>query len=79
MLLQVWLNAVKAMLGETQFFDDFSGSVFDTIATVLLVAYLLIMTIMMLNLLIAVLSTAHARIDMNTDQEYKVRQASRPC
>lgn len=52
---------------------------FDTIATVLLVAYLLIMTIMMLNLLIAVLSTAHARIDMNTDQEYKVRQASRPC
>lgn len=71
--MQVWMNAFKAMLGETGFFQNFSGSIFDSIATALLVAYLLIMTIMMLNLLIAVLSTAHARIDSNTDREYKVR------
>lgn len=60
------------MLGETDFFDEFSGTQFDTVATVLLATYLVIMTIMMLNLLVAVLSTAHARVDQNADQEYKV-------
>ena len=64
------------MLGEVSFFRVFSGSVFDAVATALLVAYLMILTVMMLNLLVAVLSTAHARIDMNIDQEYKVRQFS---
>lgn len=63
----------KAMLGETDFFDEFSGTQFDTVATVLLATYLVIMTIMMLNLLVAVLSTAHARVDQNADQEYKVQ------
>lgn len=60
------------MLGETDFFDEFSGSQFDSVATVLLATYLVILTIMMLNLLVAVLSTAHARVDQNADQEYKV-------
>lgn len=70
---QVWQNVFKAMLGETDFFDEFSGTQFDTVATVLLATYLVIMTIMMLNLLVAVLSTAHARVDQNADQEYKVQ------
>lgn len=74
---QVWLNAFRAMLGEVNFFDAFAGSASDAIATALLVAYLMILTVMMLNLLVAVLTTAHARIDMNIDREYKVRQFSR--
>lgn len=74
---QVWLNAFKALHGETYFFQEFSGSSLDSIATVLLVAYLVIMTIMLLNLLVAVLTTAHAKVDMNIDQEYMVSQMSR--
>lgn len=65
------------MLGEADFFDAFSGSVFENIATLLLVAYLITLTIMLLNLLVAVLATAHARVDMNPDQEYKVSLLSR--
>eukprot|EP00904_Undaria_pinnatifida_P012811 jgi/Undpi1/8660/HiC_scaffold_25.g11125.m1 len=72
---EVWQNVFKAMLGETDFFDEFSGSQFDSVATVLLATYLVILTIMMLNLLVAVLSTAHARVDQNADQEYKVSKA----
>lgn len=60
------------MLGETHFFQDVSGDVFDTISTVLLVAYLIILTVMMLNLLVAVLNTAHTKVDKNPDREYKV-------
>lgn len=62
----------KAMLGETEYFDKLSGTTFDGVATVLLVVYLIILTIMMLNLLVAVLSTAHAKVDNNADLEYKV-------
>ena len=65
------------MLGDTDFFDDFSGTKSDSVATVLLATYLVILTIMMLNLLVAVLSTSHARVDQNADQEYKVSQVSR--
>ena len=57
------LKVFKAMLGDTGFFDDFTGTRFDEVATLLLVFYLIIMTIMLLNLLIAVLSTAHANVE----------------
>eukprot|EP00904_Undaria_pinnatifida_P012808 jgi/Undpi1/8658/HiC_scaffold_25.g11123.m1 len=67
----ICLKAFKAMLGETHFFQDVSGDVFDTISTVLLVAYLIILTVMMLNLLVAVLNTAHTKVDKNPDREYK--------
>lgn len=63
------------MLGETDFFDEFSGSKHDGVATVLLAAYLVILTIMMLNLLVAVLSTAHTKVEQNADQEYKVSRS----
>lgn len=69
---QVWQSVFKAMLGETEYFDELSGTSFDSVATVLLVVYLIILTIMMLNLLVAVLSTAHAKVDNNADLEYKV-------
>ena len=61
------------MLGETEYFDEFAGSPYGAVATVLLSSYLVILTIMMLNLLVAVLSTAHATVQENADREYKVR------
>lgn len=64
------------MLGETEYFDDFDGSRFGAVATVLLCTYLVILTIMMLNLLVAVLSTAHAAVQENADREYKVHRIS---
>eukprot|EP00752_Nemacystus_decipiens_P018673 g16741.t1 len=55
------LGLFKAMLGDTGIFDEFSGERYDAVATVLLVVYLFIVTIMLLNLLIAILSTSHAQ------------------
>lgn len=76
-LLQVWKAVFRATLGETDFFDDFSGTTFDGVATVLLVVYLVLLTIMMLNLLVAVLSTAHAKVDSDAGLEYKVSRHRR--
>ncbi|CAM9154443.1 unnamed protein product, partial [Hapterophycus canaliculatus] len=59
------LDAFQAMLGEVGLFDDFIGTRHDLAATVLLVCYLVIMSIMLLNLLIAVLSTAHGKVEEN--------------
>lgn len=67
------------MLGETEYFDEFAGGIYDLVATVLLCAYLVLLTIMMLNLLVAVLSTAHAAVQENADREYKVRRSTRFC
>lgn len=71
--LQVWQSLFKAMLGDTEYFEALSGTSYERVATVLLVVYLIILTVMMLNLLVAVLSTAHAKVDKNADLEYKVR------
>lgn len=57
------LDVFKAMLGEVGFFDNFAGTPYYTVATLLLVVYLVIMAIMLLNLLIAVLSTAHSNVE----------------
>ncbi|CAM9290091.1 unnamed protein product [Scytosiphon promiscuus] len=72
---EVWQSLFKAMLGDTEYFDELSGTSYDRVATVLLVVYLIILTIMMLNLLVAVLSTAHAKVDKDADLEYKVTKA----
>ncbi|CAM9209896.1 unnamed protein product [Ectocarpus sp. 6 AP-2014] len=71
----VWKAIFRATLGETDYFDDFSGTTFDGVATALLVVYLVLLTIMMLNLLVAVLSTAHAKVDADAGLEYKVTKA----
>ncbi|CAM9587306.1 unnamed protein product, partial [Ectocarpus fasciculatus] len=42
------------------------------VATILLVVYLFIVTIMLLNLLVAILSTSHATVHENVDREFKV-------
>jgi len=60
---QTWLCLFKAMLGDSGLFDDFRDEVQDKVATALLVVYLVIMNIMLLNLLIAVLSTAHSKVE----------------
>lgn len=72
---ETWLDVFKAMLSEVDLFDDFSGGPYDTTATVLLVMYLLVMTVMLLNLLIAVLSTLHGQAADNAEREYKVAKA----
>ena len=65
------------MLGELSAFDNFSGTPFEIPAMVLLLTYVGILTVIMFNLLIAVLSTAHARVSRKSDQEYKVSQGHR--
>ena len=52
---QTFLTLFKAMLGEVGFFDEFSGGRYDAVATLLLVLYLFAVTVMLLNLLVAVL------------------------
>lgn len=69
------LNLLKAMLGEVSLFDEFPDERYEAVATVLLVVYLIIITIMMLNLLIAVLSTSHARVQEHAEQEYRLLKA----
>eukprot|EP00752_Nemacystus_decipiens_P004796 g4364.t1 len=58
-----WLYVFKAMLGETDVFEDYYEDQLGEIAKLLLVVYLFVVSILLLNLLIAVLSTAHARIE----------------
>ncbi|CAM9556480.1 unnamed protein product [Laminaria digitata] len=51
------------MLGEVSLFDEFAGTPFKAVGTLLLATYLIIMSIMLLNLLVAVLSTSHAKLE----------------
>ncbi|CAM9728979.1 unnamed protein product [Ectocarpus sp. 6 AP-2014] len=73
----VWLDVFKAMLGEVSVFSDiYEDSVYRDVARVLLVVYLTVVAVMLLNLLIAVLSTEHAKVDEQQDiafRESKVR------
>ncbi|CAN0186268.1 unnamed protein product [Scytosiphon promiscuus] len=68
---ETWLILFKALLGDVEFFEYFSGGEHDIEATVLLVIYLVVISVMLLNLLIAVLSTSHARIQVAQELEYK--------
>lgn len=69
------LTLFKAMLGEVGFFEDFPGEDFDAVATALFVIYLVVIAVMLLNLLIAVLSTSHSKVEGKADQEFKVSKA----
>ncbi|CAN0027010.1 unnamed protein product [Ectocarpus sp. 12 AP-2014] len=66
-----FLELFKAMFGETTFFNAFSGDTYDAVATILLVVYLSIVTILLLNLLVAILSTSHSKVQKNIDREFK--------
>lgn len=70
-----WLKVFNAMLGDTAFFEDFEEHEYEAAGTILLMGYLLVITILLLNLLIAVLSTSHANVQGNAAQEFKVSKA----
>lgn len=59
------LNVFVAMLGEVSLFDEFAGTRYQVVGTLLLATYLIIMSIMLLNLLVAVLSTSHSKLEGN--------------
>lgn len=69
------LGLFTTMLGDTGFFDEFSGGRYDSVATILVVFYLFIVTIMLLNLLVAILSTAHDRVQEDVEGEFRVSNA----
>lgn len=69
------LDLFEAMLGEVALLDEISGSEGEAAGTILILVYLVVMTIMLLNLLIAVLSTAHSYVHENSTVEYKVSKA----
>ncbi|CAM9163107.1 unnamed protein product [Ectocarpus fasciculatus] len=68
------LTLFKAMLGEVDFFGSFPGE-YESVATALFVIYLVVIAVMLLNLLIAVLSTSHSKVEGKADQEFKVSKA----
>lgn len=68
----VWLGVFKAMLGEVGVFDNFLNGLYGSVAKFLLVIYLFFITIMLLNLLIAILSTEHAKIEQGQDRAFRV-------
>lgn len=72
---ETWLNMFTVILGEVGLFEEFSDDSYSSVATVLLVVYLLVITIMLLSFLIAVLSTAHARVQEKAEEEFKVSTA----
>lgn len=70
-----WLNLFKAMLADLAYFNEFPDERFEAVATVLLVVYVITNGVMLLNLLIAVLSTTHAKVQENVEHEYSVIKA----
>lgn len=71
-----WLSVFKAMLGEVGVFDEFFDDEYGVSARLLLVAYLIITAVVLLNLLIAVLSTEHGKVEQVQERafhESKVR------
>lgn len=63
------LDLFKAMLGELSAFYMFTSSSYGDLATFLMVTYLVIMAVMLLNPLIAVLSTTHENVNENAERE----------
>lgn len=80
------LTMFQAMLGEFDFelfnasYDNEDGEdcgsvPYSEFGIVLLVIYLVIMAVMLLNLLIAVLSTAHSKVYQNASKEFQLARA----
>lgn len=83
---QALLTMFESMLGEFSFepfyigYQDAEGQecgevLYQNAGIILLIIYLVIMAVMLLNLLIAVLSTAHASVDKNADKEFHLARA----
>ena len=72
------LNLFMTMLGDVAFFDeleDSSREQYVAVGRLLLALFIIVVTIMLLNLLIAILSTAHADVHNNIKREFKVSTA----
>lgn len=69
--ISVLVSVFNAMLGEVSVFEE-ENFVNDFWPTLLIILYLIIMSIMMLNLLIAVLSTEHSKVDERSDREFGI-------
>lgn len=72
---ETFFGVSKAMLGDTALFDEFSGGRYDGVATFLLIVYLFIVTIMLLNLLVAILATAHTQVQDDVEIELRTSRA----
>ena len=74
----ILLLLFKTLLGDVGAFEEFDESTHNrhsTVGRLILTVYLVVMTVMLLNLLIAVLSTRHTKVDVNADKEFKVSRA----
>lgn len=69
------LRLFRAMLSDLDVFDEVSGRRNDGVGTILLVVYLFIVTIMLLNLLVAILSTSHDKVQANVAGQFNVSKA----
>ena len=75
---EILLHLFKAMLGDVEYYDDFDDSSrerYATVGQVLLAIFVIVMTIMLLNLLIAILSTTHADVHKNAEREFRISKA----
>ena len=64
----MWVAVFKAMLGDFGDVEDLTTDP-DWVDRVVFVLYLVVMTVMLLNLLIAVLTIAHANIEERAEME----------
>ncbi|CAN0415828.1 unnamed protein product, partial [Discosporangium mesarthrocarpum] len=69
------LTMFEALLGDFDFEDPFVHSQHGQMGKTLLGLYLTVMTIIFLNLLIAVLSTEHSKVDCNAEKEANLSRA----
>ena len=77
-LNEILLNLFMTMLGDVTFFDqleDSSRGHYVAVGRLILALFIIVVTVMLLNLLIAILSTAHAGIHNNMKKEFKVSTA----
>ncbi|CAN0547512.1 unnamed protein product, partial [Ectocarpus sp. 12 AP-2014] len=72
---ETFLALFKAMLGDVDYFTVFSGGRHETVGTILIVTYLVVVTVMLLNLLVAILTVSHSKVQENVQREFKVSKA----
>ncbi|CAM9399256.1 unnamed protein product [Discosporangium mesarthrocarpum] len=71
---RTWLTLFSSMLGDFHF-NEFDSVNHSEAGVFLLILYLCVMSLNLLNLLVAVLSTAHARVVENTEKESSLSEA----
>ncbi|CAM9739658.1 unnamed protein product [Ectocarpus sp. 12 AP-2014] len=72
---ETFLALFRAMLGDVDYFTVFSGGRHETVGTILIVTYLVVVTVMLLNLLVAILTVSHSKVQENVQREFKVSKA----